>query len=99
MSAEYACGQILFNLRNSNLHYLLEETHKSAFITVRKKLIKDEPTSVIEHLNVDQEKKLNEKIRMENGLLKQEINDFRVKCANLEIEIEEKEVKNESLDE
>ena len=25
-SAEYACGQILFNLKSSNLHYLVKET-------------------------------------------------------------------------
>ena len=80
---------------------MLEETHKSAFITIRKKLIKDEPTAVIEPVsaNVDQEKRLNDKINLENGLLKQEINDLKTKCANLEIEIGEREVKNESLDE
>ena len=39
MAAEYASGQILFSLRKSNLHYLINETHKSAYITIRKKLI------------------------------------------------------------
>ena len=40
MSEEYACGQILFTLKNSNLHYILKETHLSAQITIKKKFIK-----------------------------------------------------------
>ena len=39
-SPEYTCGQLLFNLKRSNLHYFLEETHLSAYITIRKKFIK-----------------------------------------------------------
>ena len=102
MNDEYACGQILFSLKNSNLHYLIEETHKSAYITIRKKLIKETseaPREVIETNSVDNLKRLDEKIRMENGLLKQEINDLKVKCANLEYERDEVEVKTESLNE
>ena len=50
MSAEYACGQILFNLKNSNLHYLINETHLSANITIRKKIIKEvNETSKLKH--------------------------------------------------
>ena len=80
MSAEYACGQILFNLKNSNLHYLINETHKSAYITIREKLIKEtseKPREVVATNIADDSKKHNEKIRMENGLLKQEINDLK----------------------
>ena len=98
MSAEYACGQIIFNLKNSNLHYLIEETHKSAYITIRKKLIEESreaPREVI----VDNRKRLDDNIRMENGLLKQEINDIKIKCANLEVERDEVEIKTESLSE
>ena len=36
---------------------------------------------------------------MENGLLKQEINDLKVMCANLEFERDEVEVKTKSLNE
>ena len=39
MTAEFACGQILFNVKKSNLHYHIEETHKSTYITIRKKFI------------------------------------------------------------
>ena len=40
-SAEFACGQILFSLKNSNLNYLVRETPYSAYITIRKKLVKE----------------------------------------------------------
>ena len=70
MTAEFACGQILFNLRNSNLHYLLKETHLSAYITIRKKFIKEEPVEVSsnaeEYVDVSNVKKLEDKIRKEN---------------------------------
>ena len=36
---------------------------------------------------------------MEIGLLKQEINDLKIKCANLEVDRDEVEVKTESLNE
>ena len=39
-SAEYACGQLLFHLKHSKLNYLLKETPYSAYITIRKKLLK-----------------------------------------------------------
>ena len=41
VSADFACGQLLFNLRNSNLNYLVKETPYSAYITIRKKLVKE----------------------------------------------------------
>ena len=40
---------------------------------------------------------VKEKIRLENGLSKQEINDLRTKCANIEVDKEEVEIKNEAL--
>ena len=36
MTAEFACGQIPFKLKNSNLHYLIKETHLSAYITIKR---------------------------------------------------------------
>ena len=100
MSAEYECGQILFNLKNSNLHYLIEETHKSAYITVRKKLINEvinAPREVIGVNAVYNSRSIDDKIRMENGLLKQEINDLKQKIANIELERDEVDIKNESI--
>ena len=89
MSAEFACGQILFNLKHSNLHYVINETHLSAHITIRKKFINnlDQVPQTISNdiINVNSEN-VNGKIRMENGLLKQEINELKAKCEQIEIE-------------
>ena len=102
MSAEFACGQILFNLKHSNLHYLIKETHLSAYITIRKKFRKelDETPQTIPNdgIKVNSEKIVNDKIKMENGLLKQEINELKAKCELIEIEKEEVELKNETLE-
>ena len=76
MSEEVPCGQILFNLKNSNLHYLIKETHLPAYITIRKKFRKDldeTPPNISNNtggINVNSDKLVNEKIRLENGLLK-----------------------------
>ena len=40
---------------------------------------------------------LDTKIRMENGLLKQELNEVKTMCANFEVENEEIELRNEAL--
>ena len=101
MSADYACGQILFNLKNSNLHYLIKETHLSAYITIRKKFIKNVEDEEITYSVPEKEinvKKLEDKIKMENGLLKQEINDLKTKSAIDDIEKEEIEMRNKELE-
>ena len=94
-SAEYACGQILFNLKSSNLHYLVKETHLSAYITIRKKFIKPQTVN-IRNDKIEVIKDVNsfdDRIRLENGLLKQEINELKTKCANWEVEYEEMEIR------
>ena len=72
-SPEYACGQILFNIKSSNLHYLVKEKHLSAFIAIRKKFIKPpHVTNKEDTIHVVKEKDVNgldTEIRMENGLL------------------------------
>ena len=96
MAAEYACGQVLFTLRNSNLHYLINETHKSVNITIRKKLIDNNVSKVATNKD-DSNKEIFKKIKMENGLLKQEVNDLKIKCANLEVDRDEVEISNDKL--
>ena len=90
-SAQYACGQILFGLKKSNLNYVIKETPYSAYITIRKKFIKEVGENVLNNSNdfktVDTIKELKE----ENGNLKQE-NALQV------IEFEELEIKFEKLD-
>ena len=70
-SAQYACGKILFSLKNSNLNYVVKETPYSAYITIRKKFIKDVGENVLNNSKdfktVDTIKELKE----ENGNLKQ----------------------------
>ena len=44
-SPYYACDQILFSLKMSRLNYLVNETPYSAYITIRKKFIKDDVTT------------------------------------------------------
>ena len=100
-SAEYACGQILFNLKSSNLHYLVKETHLSAYVTIRKKFIKPQTVN-IRNDKIEVIKDVNsfdDRIRLENGLLKQEINELKTKCANWEVEYEEMEIRNKTFQE
>ena len=44
MSVEKACGQILFCLKMSNLNYMVKETPFSAYVTIRKKFVKNSET-------------------------------------------------------
>ena len=39
-SPEFACGQILFCLKTSQLNYVVKETPYSAYITIRKRFVK-----------------------------------------------------------
>ena len=74
----------------------------SAYITIRKKFINDrvEASIVIpREVIVDKTNNLDDKIRMENGLLKQDINNLKTFIANVEVEKEEVELRNMSLNE
>ena len=100
MSADYACGQLLFNLKNSNLHYLIKETHLSAYITIRKKLINPSSDILISdanNVNVDIDENVVRTVKKENDALKVEINNLKTTAAIMRVELEELELKNESL--
>ena len=88
MSAEYACGQILFSLKNSNLHYLIKETHLSAYITIRKKLIRDPESGPIDKnvppVQNDQEIELNR--------LRERTKDLETRLELAKVEFEEMEI-------
>ena len=68
MSVDFACGQILFNLKNSNLHYLIKETHLSAFITIRTKFIKEpedtKNSNVGDDIDVTYDNTLDDRVRL-----------------------------------
>ena len=94
-SAEFACGKILFVLKNSNLNYKLNETPYSAYITVRKKFVRDtlqnlhqEP--VIEATNLDDKENELRTLRNMN-------NDLKTRLALATVEYEEMEVQKEKL--
>ena len=94
-SAHFACGQIRFNLKSSNLNYVLKETPFSAYITIRKKLIKStEAIHIVEKSDIIVEPK---KTGSENVVLKQRIKALESEYGLLKIDIEELEIKNDDL--
>ena len=91
-SPEFACGQLLYNLKMSQLNYFLQETPYSVFITVRKKFKRNgeghsEASDNIEKVNKDiTEKEQHEKIQCiekENKDLKQSVKDTKCDIGRL----------------
>ena len=103
-SAEFACGQILYNIKESKLNYLVRETPYSVSITLRKKYVKEAienisitPQSVHVENNLDVKKKL-EAVESENARLRKKIIDKDKEIGTTQFENGELEVKNEQLD-
>ena len=98
VSAEFACGMILFGLKQSKLNYVLKETPYSAYITIRKKF-----TNRVIVNNEEKEKDasgakvLESNLTKENLKLKDKLKDIETTFALLRIENEEFELKNDSL--
>ena len=61
-------------------------------------MIKDLVDNAKDDIHVTNEKHLDDRIRMENGMMKQEINYLKTIVANIEIEKDEVEFKNETLE-
>ena len=61
-------------------------------------MIKDSVDNAKDDIHVTNEKHLDDRIRMENGMMKQEINYLKTIVANIEIEKDEVEFKNETLE-
>ena len=98
-SAEFACGQVLYNIKMSKLNYMVQETPYSAYITVRKKFVKG--VVDIKTVEPDEIKKmLNEKrnLKKENMELREKLIDKDKTIGTLEYANEEFEVKNEKLE-
>ena len=87
-SPDYACGQILFNLKRSNLHYLLEETHLSAYITIRKKFIKTPNETVKATVNIVNNRGPSES-EVELLTLRENNRDLETRLAMAKVEFEE----------
>ena len=98
-SAEFACGQLLYNIKMSKLNYMIKETPYSAYITVRKKFIKG--IGDIKTVETKETKKmLDEKsnLEKENMELHEKVTDKDKTIGILEYANEEFEVKNEKLE-
>jgi hypothetical protein len=92
-SPDVACGQILFSLKMSKLNYVVNETPYSAYITIRKRFIKDNYESSDANVYVtnhsDKDAELKE--------LKDENKDLKTQLALAKVEFEEKEISKEKL--
>ena len=103
-STEFACGQVLFSLKMSQLNYVVKETPYSVYITVRKTFVKGVTESsnvniggdIVE--NIFDVKKNIKKVENENTELKQMIRDKDKDIGMLQFENENFGVKNEKLD-
>ena len=98
-SAHYACGQILFSLKNTKLNYVVKETPFSAYITIRKKFLKS--ATDVQNINddalSDKYLKLKE-LEAENSKLKDRNKAVESEYSLLNIDLEEVELKCENLD-
>ena len=92
-SAHFACGQILFGLKNSNLNYLLKETPFSAYITIRKKFVRD----TIENNGIVADQiRLTDKESQERALAERN-KDLETRLALAKVEFEEMEIQKEDM--
>ena len=90
----------MFDIKKSNLHYLVKETHLSAFITIRKKFIKpsnDDTMTAKDVTRVNRNSEKNENAEHEIFNMKQRNKDLGCDLAQLTFHFEELEVKNETL--
>ena len=95
---DYACGQIIFNIKSSKLNYLVKETPYSLYITVRKKFVNNVKETSPNSSNISKEKSENEIVlRQENCALKEKLKDLKTSYALIEVENEELETKAGSL--
>jgi len=104
-SANFACGQILFSLKSSQLNYIVKETPYSAYITIRKKFLKSFEQSEANIVNrimtreqADRDLKEHTKqVERENLNLRERNIEVERDLALMRIELEEMETKNHDL--
>ena len=97
LSVDFACGQIFFCLRKSNLNYIVNETPYSAYITIRKKFVNKivetvETTNGATNVNRSENRSENI-IKVENEELKETLKELERITALIRIENEELEIK------
>ena len=99
-SPDFACGQYLYSLKMSQLHYIVKETPFSVFITMRNKFIRDAIDHEEVNIDTNEKKDTSEKLKcLENEKLKlqNKINDDAKLIGMLRFENEEL-IKNGNLE-
>ena len=94
MDANIACEFILKHIKSSNLNFVLQETPYSAYITIRKSLVKNRD-SVIPESTVESGEALYDKIKVlqaENVSLKMDLHKLKSVAKNSDDKILELEV-------
>jgi predicted RNase H-like nuclease (RuvC/YqgF family) len=99
LRANIVCNQVLRVVKESNLNYLVKETPYSAFITIRKKFIRQrEAEDTLEVTPAVDDLALSDVVlRQENISLRQKFNDLESDKGHLKIEKEDLELKIETL--
>ena len=93
-SPNFACGQILYCLKMSNLNYLVKETPLSAYITIRKKFIRD---ATIENLDKIVNDSSPSDLEIEVIALRESKKDLETRIEMAKVDFEERELEKETL--
>ena len=95
--AHTVCEQMLAILKSSKLNYLVKETPYSAFVTIRKRFVKDnQDISGVTLAQVDNNNS-DQSFKRENLILKQKCKSLEVEVGFLEIDKGNLELANEAL--
>ena len=104
-SPEFACGQVMYNIKMSELNYVVKETPFSMYVTIRKKFlkgsVKNDIQADITNATIEKEETNEERrkiLEKENVALQVKLNDKLQVIAMLTLETEEFEIKNEQLE-
>ena len=104
-SPDFACGQVLYSIKMSELDYLVKETPYSIYVTIRKKFVKghtdaDDTSEKVDIIDVTTEmlKKKLQIAEKENKGLKEKIADDLQITEMLRVEYEELEMKTDNLE-
>ena len=94
--AHTVCEQMLSILKTSKLNYLVKETPYSAFVTIRKRFLKE--TKDLPSVTLVQDNNTGENdFRRENLILKQRCKSLEVEVGYLNIDIEKLELEKDTL--
>ena len=99
-SPNFACGQVIFNLKMSKLNYVVKETPYSAYITIRKKFkssgdkIQDPSIVATANNKLRNVEMALESMRIKNEELEREIGLSKVDFEELEVKYEALEKEN-----